>query len=429
MPLTYVVLLFLTPITILSLLSLSGNSILKSNILSPLLLSYFVFSYLGFPLLFNNNTRYNYLVGFYDSDVLTTTFIYSTVSIFILVLSFIFTKYLLTFYKKNRFESKTIKSVGNPKTVLFTLIVSVLFLIKYITSLSDLAIIKIITGFGTNDIALARSEATNNLQKAWRLQFFPKYVIPFLSYYFFVEYKITKEKYKNLLFIITATISLFYGVMNAQKSPILFYIWSLIFLSYYIENKKLKLKTAAVFTIGSLLFLVIFLYLITGSEILSILNGISNRITAATITSAYFHVNIFPVKHPFLYGLSSPNPASIFPFESIELPKLVMLKMEGLDPNGVVGSAPGPFWSELYANFSVNGIIFGSFLIGAILALIEIIFNSLRLNSINAALFTLIVFQLREISTSGPLTFLFPLQIILVIMISILIQLTLKQRK
>lgn len=429
MDITFLLLYILTPATIFAFLKVSGDSVLKSNILSPLILSYFLFSFIGFPLLFINSTGYNYLVGTFDFKILTKTFLYSVVSIFILVTSFILTKQTLSFYHKDSRKITSVKSVGNKFIAIIFLIIGILILVYYISRLSELAITQIILGLDSNEIIVARSEATNNLTNAWRYKFFPGFVLPFLSYYFYTEFKITKKKSNNILFLITALITLFYGVMNAQKGPVLFYIWSLIFIKYYIEKKKIDLKILIFFILGSLIFLILLLFLITRSNFDSILFGIFNRITASSITSGYFYVKTFPTEHPFLTGLSSPNPRGIFPFESFELTKFIKLKMEGVSPSGAVGSAPGPFWSELHANFGFPGVILGSTLIGAVLAFIEKIFNSLRLNSINVAIFTLTVFQFRELSTSGPLPLLFPLQLVLVAMIAMIIQFSIKKHR
>lgn len=411
-----IILYILTPIIVNTILNTVNSSLLHSKITSPFFLSYFIFSYLGFPLLFYNLSNYNYLEGNFKTETLNTTFLISSFSIIIVAISFAFFKVL--FSSNNSFRIQKPLLFVNKNALFFLLVVSICFLFIYIDSLNSIGLFEILKGSGLKNTLLARSNATNNLSHAWRFQFFPKFVIPFISYILIVESKYKDSKRLKILKYLSIFFSVFYCLMNAQKGPLLFYLWSIIFLIYFLKNKKIEFKNIIKIISGGFLLLIIIVYMLTGSTINSISTNLLNRIFSGSIFAGYNYVKIFPVEHEFLLGSTLPNPSGIFNFKVFELTKFISLKVFGVNELGIVGSTPAPFWGELYANFSFFGVFFGSIIIGLIFFLTEKIFAFNLRKSYKIALFVSISFYLREWSTSGMFQLIFPLEIILLVIFS-----------
>ena len=409
-----------TIIFVLGILKYVRTPITEANFISPFIISYLVFSYVGFPLIYSPSSRYVIEKGINNINTLDYTFILSSLSIIILIFSYAFTlvisrtKKLSSNYK---LEINYLKS--NQLIIIFiVLLTSIYFLFFYINLIPSLGIINLLFGDSAQELGLVRSNATNALDHAWRYQFFPGKMIPFLSYCLIIQNSKEKNYVIKFLMITSVLLSIFYCIMNLMKGPLLFYLWSIFFLNNLLNNKKFNFRTIILFSLIALTFMISLVWAITQSTFDSILEGVLNRIFSGSLAAGYFHVEIFPKIHDYLYGFTVPNPSNIFPFEVFELTKYVSSYISGVSSNGVVGSTPGPFWAELYANFGTLGVVLGSSLIGIIFGLFHIFFKNLKPNIYYIALFVFIAFEFREISTSGFFAFLFPLQIILIIVFS-----------
>lgn len=420
----HIFLFLFTIIFVLGILKTVGTPINEVNFISPFIISYLVFSYIGFPLIYSPSSRYVIEENINNINTLNFTFILSSLSIIILIFSYAFTlvisktKKLSSNYK---LEINYLKS--NQLVIIFiVLIISIYFLFVYINAIPSLGIMNLFLGDSSQELGLARSNATNALDKAWRYQFLPGKMIPFLSYCLIIQNHKEKKYIIKFLMITTISVSVFYCIMNLMKGPLLFYLWSIIFLNNFLNNKKFNLKTIILFSLLALTFIVFLVWAITQSTFDSILEGVLNRIFSGSLMAGYFHVEIFPKIHDYLYGFTMPNPSHIFPFEVFELTKYVSSYIFSASSNGAVGSAPGPFWAELYANFGIPGVMLGSSLIGTIFGFFHIFFKKLKPNVYYIALFIFIAFELREISTSGFFTFFFPLKIVLIIVFSYILR-------
>ena len=86
------------------------------------------------------------------------------------------------------------------------------------------------------------------------------------------------------------------------------------------------------------------------SNILLLMQGMSERLMLGQIVAQPYYLEIFSKHHEFLNGLSLPNPAGIFDFDPVNLTVLVMdfsrnnLVGESL---GITGTMPVFFWGEL----------------------------------------------------------------------------------
>ena len=422
-----IIIYFLTLILIPILLRLSGSNILRANFISPFIISYLIFSYVGYPLIFYKNSRYSVEHYLVDSSYLEKSFLFSTISILIVVLSYSFFV-ILQKKKTNNFKIQELSKINKYRSI-FILFISIFFLCYYVFSLDNLAIIDLFIAQNSAEIGLIRSEGTNSLVNSWRFHFFPKYVLTAMSYVFIIDYFKNKSSSMRILMIISVLSTIFYCIMNVMKGPLLFYLWSLVFLYQYLFNFKLRLKHIISFSLFSLLFITSLLFLITNSNLSSIFEGIVNRVFAGSLSSSYYYVKIFPESLSFLGGLSLPNPMGILPFEHFELTKFMSLEMFGLNELGAVGSAPAPYWAEMYANFGLIGILLGSILIGMIFSIIHYYFKSNIKSNFNLALFVFLAFQFREISTSGFFELLFPFRIIILLLIFYIIKINFKIKK
>ena len=75
-----------------------------------------------------------------------------------------------------------------------------------------------------------------------------------------------------------------------------------------------------------------------------------------------------------MYGISFPNPAGIFPFESFRLTVEIMNYAKGDLLGDLVGSMPTVYIGEMYINFGLYGLILASIMFGFALQTLDILF-------------------------------------------------------
>jgi hypothetical protein len=182
-------------------------------------------------------------------------------------------------------------------------------------------------------------------------------------------------------------------------------------------------------------FLLYIFAIVAKTDIISAIQLVVERLLAGTPKAAYFYVVIFPNTLDYLYGLSLPNPGGILPFEKFKLSQFVsqymwsFAKIYGGGPRSdVVGSAPAMFWTEMYANFGVAGIVFSSLIFGGVLWTVHAYVSRLPAHPIVYALITYIAFYIRPVSTSFLSNIMVPIEpVIVCILAYVLYRLSVKK--
>lgn len=403
-----------TLVIVFLVLSFSDSKISSTYSFIPFLFSYLLFSFIGIPLLYLPNNSYVQEKGINDLYLLNSLIFISSVSIILVSISYVF--FQNYFFKGTKNIIKPIRiDVTNRFLVSVFLILSFLSVYIYLSQLDSYALM---LSFYDEDksIALSRSNATNNFPHVWRYVFFAGELLPFLSYLLLAENILIKKKNWSFLFITSFFLFSFYSLINLQKSTLPFYLFSLVFCYKLSSNTIFVFKELLIFSILGFSLVAGILFLATGSEFNIIIENIFSRILSGTPAASFFYLKIFPYEHDFLLGQSLPNPGNLFPFEVFELTKYVSSYFSN-SASGVVGSAPGPFWSDLYANFGYVGVFIICPLIGMIFNFIDYIRVAFQKSPLNIALFTYLTFEFRELSTTGFLPLFGAVNIFLVICI------------
>ncbi len=414
---SYLVILVL----VFALLRAAGISLSRPSIPMLFVISYLVFSFLGAPMLFFGLNRKVASLGITDRDLCAATCFYSGVALIMVCLGFNYARWVFGL-RPRRYdlpEARTIVNVYLPR-IFFALIVCLAALLIYIQRVPDLALLNLLKGGFGRVLLEARSDATNALEHAWRFQFFGDNAAPFLSYVLFAAYLHTRRKEYLMGFLFAGAISVFSAIMNLTRGNLVYYIGSLVFLYYLTLRKKIPVRTVVMYTIFAFVFVVGLILAISRTHPLSAALGFVERTFSGYLLAAYFYMQIFPEVHDYLWGLSFPNPGGVFPFEHFPITVYVSEVIFG-ERIGLVGSAPAPFWAEMYANFGSFGALVVSFLVGIILWIVHVWTTTWHQTMVNDALITFLAFYLQFLAVGSLSKYLFPLEAALVVLLGILI--------
>lgn len=388
------------------LLYASGISLFKPSIPMVFFWSYLILSYAGFPFMVFEFVSSAAWINVTNSSIIILTWFYSAVSLILVAVGIVIAKYIL------KIDISTKKSINKNMDVSIVAVIILCFisgiaLLIYIQNVPSIALFEYLQYGNEADIALSRSNATNALTGAWRYQFFTTHITPFLSYATLAALVMTSRKKYLFVFIIAFILSSFATVMNFTRSAFPIYFSSVLFVYMLSKNTLISFRviTAGLFVVMP--FLLYIFAIIAKTDIVSTVRLVVERLLAGTPEAAYFYVIIFPNDLDYLYGLSLPNPGGILPFEHFRLSVFVSQYIwnfatvygGGVREN-VVGSAPAMFWTEMYANFGLSGIIISSLIFGGVLWTIHAYVSRLPTHPIVYALITYIAFYIRPVSTS-----------------------------
>lgn len=289
---------------------------------------------------------------------------------------------------KNRYDL----SSKNYNWILCLFLFSVAILIIYRHIIGGFPLENIFSGLKGAELALLRSDATNNFSgKLYRYVMFME-VLPmflFILVSFIKEPNMTK-KWKILYFMLMAY-NILYALITLQKAPIINFI-ILCYIIYTFKEREIKKKPLIIVGLLSVVLIVLMYVFFMGvsdetpaSEILA---GALHRIFISSIMPFYWYIR-FTNEHGLLWGLTFPNPAGILPFEHFRLTVEIMNYARGFEGD-TVGTMPTVFIGEMYSNFGVIGIILSSIIVGFFLQTLDIFFwrkMSLRKSALWATLF------------------------------------------
>ena len=258
-----------------------------------------------------------------------------------------------------------------------TLTVTFIYLFKLDIIPLNYLISSLTTDINAQELARLREASTTtfNIGKFHRYKYFMSQLLPFLVILSIYKTKLSKSNIWYALAILLVLFSLYRFASDLQKKPILDFI-VLLFLSSWIFRGKVNWKQLSI--LFSLIFflLAIMYYYIMGMSsrtLLVMIDAIITRIMLSQTMSLYHYFTLFPEAHDFLYGLSLPNPAGIFPYEHFPLTKWVFIN--GLNNSWeIVGTAPSAFIGEIYANFGYSIMIISIVVLACILHVIQIKF-------------------------------------------------------
>lgn len=343
-----------------------------------------VFALIGPTYLMLHRDSYEEAVGLYQyPDAVLAMWIMANLAAFLIPLGMIIAnKYWdinahrlwRSFIDTNIDTEYLAKSKSFKVTFVAVMIVS-LFVIAYYYSQIDIPILSVMSGVEANELALLRSDATNNFAgKYYRYRFFMAQVVPILL---FVSYFLRKYFFYKTIFVFLLFVRIFTCIANLEKASIVDFIFIFLFARFY-EKRQINKKYLAIVA-GGIVATIILMYVFfmgadtSNSEMqLLLVEGILRRVFVGQIVGTAWYYE-YVEKYGLLLGATLPNPAGIFPFEhhriTVEVMEMVFPDLVRL---GIVGSMPTAFWGDGYINWGYSGAIMCMLAWGIILRTIDI---------------------------------------------------------
>ena len=375
------------------------------NIKSIVVLSMFIFSYIGtLPLYFGWDEYRNY-IGIQDRYIIFKVFAFTSWSILSLVLGFICTKQFLRLSSNNitSLPTRSLTKKEN-KLIILLLFLCITVVIIYIIKVKEIALWVAITK-GANAAALARSKMGNDFPGKYHWYTLMMHnVLNIITFTFFANWLIIKRWTNFTTFLLAVSCATFTSLMAIEKSRFALLLTGL-FLTYLIVKKDGKIHIHSALKLFSILIILLtlsYIYFAGIQDPIRAILCVFSRLFNGQIQPAYFYLDFFPTHHDFLWGLSFPNPGGIFPFKPYNLTVEIMnWRFPNLSEEGIVGSMPTVFWGELYANFGTLGVIGVPFFVGIALYFVNFLIDKLENTSLKVGVYIWLIFHYMDLSSTG----------------------------
>ncbi len=381
------------------------DNILRVSILSTLLFFILLFQYIGLPILYFGFDEYR-LSEVYDEALILKISIFTISSTTLLLLGALASRMIFGRLQKINYSESGLDS--SISLILMCVILFFVCLIVLTIFIQEIGIANVagIAALGLVDssesITMLRSSMTNNFEGDY--SFYELFFEELMLFSLFLIFSI-RSKNKNFLLILFKLIVLIITAisltLSAQKAPIMEIFFGLMFIYFFRKySGNISITTIILFGPFALLFLVLIYQAFMGSDNIFIaFTSVLSRTFTGSIHPIYIYLEYFPFYRDFLYGLTFPNPLSIFDFEPVILTQEIMAWN---NPNeaklGIIGSLPTIFWVEAYANFSIEGVMIISFLIGFILFSIDKFFLMFKHNSLFIAYYVWLILFFKDLS-------------------------------
>lgn len=421
----FVILYLIIPVFIILLMKASGLSLFKITIPSFVIISMFLFAYIGIPLLYFGWDDYSYSLGVQDKIIVLKVFAFTSWTMITLLFGFIFANSLLT-HGGIQSSYIGIRSLNYKESIILIIMLLIcLFVLGiYITKIPRIALLVALKEDVT-ELNLARSLMGNEFSGKYHWYSLVMHdVLNFVTFTLYANWIMNKKNSTRLLFIISFIGSSFAATMATEKAP---FIWLCIgiFLVYIFVKRDGLISTRSVIKLGFFLLIPLILFYIFfagfGSPVLA-MKGIFSRTFAAQIAPAYIYLEYFPKQEDFLWGRGIDNPGGILPF----IPYSVSVEIANwisphLVAQGVVGSQPTIFWGDMYANFGILGVVIVPFIVGVFLYLLTYFVGKLENTPIKIGLVVWLSLHYGNLAQSGLGGYIFDFFLIMMVSITLIV--------
>ena len=412
------------PLLWLFMLRSASVELFRISIPSVLMISIFLFQYIGFPILFFEANEYR-AQTINDQATIWLAFACSSVTITLLILGFLIARYTL-----GRLHGGPIYTaagnrpiVGGSLETLFVYVIALtatLVLLKYvqIVGFSNLAIVSALDFASTDSTsATLRSDMGSAFSGKYHwYRFFMRDLLLISCFALFAKYLIKPRLYSlvplGLLFLVAA----FSVLMASEKSPILWFIIGLVMVFFIVRNDGL-VPMRAIFCLFCVVLILVgymYIYIMDAPSLFTATQrGLSRAITGQMV-GTYHYLQIFPGQVDYLHGASFPNPGGIFPWEPYRLTVEVMhIVKPQLTDRGVIGSMPTFFWGEMYANFGYVGVVLPPVFLGIGIYWLSQMISRVPPSILTIAFYVWLILHIRRLSTTGLGKFLVDIEFLL----------------
>lgn len=350
---------FLFPLLIYFAMNKLGMPLIRLEVPSFLIVSMFVFAYMGILPLYFGWDEYRYVTGVQNKSVVLQVFLLSSLTIIGLLVGFFFAK--ATFSDRYTPITYGFRRLSKIETLFsfFLLLLSLAVLLMYLSKIPTIALFVALKD-GVSEAKVARSIMGNDFPGKYHwYSIFMHDLSNVLTFIFFAAWLSFKRRLILALLLLSFSLSAFTALMATEKAP---FIWLLIglFCTYIIVKRGgvVPFKTLIMFTLLVIIILVFsYISFMGSSDAANALLSVFSRAFSGSISPAYFYLEFVPSHEDFLLGRSLQNPGNLLPFEPYNLAVEVKnWKFPDLNKSGVVGSMPAVFWAEIYANFGYPGV-------------------------------------------------------------------------
>jgi len=377
------------------------------SIPSVLLVSYFLFSYVGVAIHFFQLDPFRLSYGATDKYILLRLLCYTAMGFLGLVVGcWLFNKFFgpIPQHVKIEYASKY-----TTVTFLFTIILFVLCVVAYGYYLRRVPGIALLAAFNHNVDTqyFLRSQMTNALYAygfAWGPLLYND-VLTFICFLLMSQGLYYKKISYIVFFVIVFIFAVIVGIADSQKAPFMYLLVGLLLTWVLTSNGgKLSNDNVTVIVITILFsFITVSRFLLSGfSGFFETMFYAFTRIVGGASLVGYFYVLMFPASHPFLCGKSISNLHGFLPFDQFHITTEVyrFLRAGSLDST-IVGTAPTSFWGEAYANFDVYGIVPLALLLGMYSCFLQRVVFSFKLSPLTIALLVWVMLHMQFLSITG----------------------------
>lgn len=392
----------IVPIFFLLTWRISGRSIYDISITNIVFIFLFIFTYLGFPILYFELDPYRVNIGITNQNIILITFLLSALSMWMFQLGVIFSDIVVT--RKPDMLPRNIKISSIKKTrhvliFMFPFLAYVIF--NYISLLDEVALFIALFEVDSN-IGEARSNMTNAFSGSYH--WYSLVIHEFSALFCYTSYVVwyfSRKMHDLALFILYFLFCFIAFTLSGEKAPIVLFIIALA-LTHLVISGNIRLSKSIIlfgfFLIFS--FLIILYRLFMGEEnIYQASINIFSRAFAGSITPMYFYYEYVPDYRDYLLGATMPNPGSILPFNPVELSKEINVWIFS-GSGDVIASSPTGFWAEAYANFSYIGVVIISFFMGFYLSIIGVLTSKFIKNPLMIGFYIWLIFWMKNISVT-----------------------------
>jgi len=393
------------PLVVVYLLKLANENINQVSIVNVTTVALYLFSILGTFVLYFQLDQYRYNTGVTDKSLVAEVLLYSCLNIICFLIGVIVTRKVIGI-DITPFSSGNIRTLNSLQNFVLVgfFFFCCLVLLHYLSQIDRTAISVALTD-GLNAAKQVRSNMGNAFPGKYHWYKLVMHDLGnVLTFTCFAMWLQTKNKLSLLCFLVTLLYSIFVAIMAIEKGPLAWLIIGLILVCVVVRRSSLIPRNVLIALATSIIILMIILFqMFYGAD--GVFQGLIlfvSRAFAGSIEPAYHYLEIYPEVVDYQYGLTLPNPGGLFDFipyrYTVEVANYVN---PSLFERGIVGSMPTVFWGEAYINWGVGGVIFVSFIVGVVVALLDYILSVLNVNSFTVGVYVWMVLFIKDLSVTG----------------------------
>lgn len=358
---------------------------LKLNTISYVLYFQLLTSaFVGSILVVTNSVDHHYMVANVSEPVKFYAWLGVMYSFIVLPLSMIVSNNIFKIKSTIQFHDyiyrPTFDDLGknDSKIILLLMVVVCSFIIAYIFYYSNsIPLFDLLKG-DVLEATLGRIEVRRNFDGIVYIKNILGYMfIPICSYYSYIKYKIRKNNFNLVVFIILTLLSVLILTHDTQKAPVAFYFFGYIIITT-LMNGGITFRSFIIIMISSILVIILGYYL-TADYQLNQLTNYRSAFWSRTFVSSYggylMSLEYFPDK------ITQPTWQIGLPtiiLDAFNLPKTesARLLMQEINPSGVASGTSNIvssyYLGEAWANYGLIGLILAPVIVGFVVNSLQI---------------------------------------------------------